>query len=212
MSSSVASGSQDWKQKPLQRGRSSPTNNKGDKPTKLATDRLLLREFVEDDWRAVLAYQSEAQYLKYSPWTHRTTEEVQDFVRGFIEWQGERPRIKYRLAITLRVEGRLIGNCGIRLESADSRQANIGYEIAPGYWGEGYASEAVRAMVAFGFGELRLHRIWARCVAENVASYRVLEKVGMRREERLREEEWMKGRWWDILVYGILDYEWRSQA
>ena len=117
----------------------------------------------------MLAYQSEAQYLKYSPWTHRTAEEVQDFVRGFIEWQGERPRTKYQLAIMLRVEGRLIGNCGIRLESADSRQANIGYEIAPGYWGEGYASEAVRAMVAFGFAELRLHRIWARCVAENVA-------------------------------------------
>jgi [ribosomal protein S5]-alanine N-acetyltransferase len=133
-------------------------------------------------------------------------------VWGFVEWQGERPRTKYQLAITLRGEGQLIGNCGIRMESGDSRQANIGYEIAPGYWGEGYASEAARVVVAFGFGELRLHRIWARCVAENVASYRVLEKTGMRRERRLREEEWMKGRWWDILVYGILDYEWRSQA
>jgi ribosomal-protein-alanine N-acetyltransferase len=212
MSSSVASGSQDWKQKPLQRGKSSPTDNKGDKLTKLVTDRLLLREFVEDDWRAVLAYQSEAQYLKYSPWTHRTAEEVQDFVRGFIDWQGERPRTKYQLAITLRVEGRLIGNCGIRIETADSRQANIGYEIAPGYWGEGYATEAARAMVAFGFGELRLHRIWARCVAENVASYRVLEKVGMRREGRLREQECMKGQWRDTLVYGILDHEWRSRT
>jgi [ribosomal protein S5]-alanine N-acetyltransferase len=98
------------------------------------------------------------------------------------------------------------------MESGDPRQANIGYEIAPGYWGEGYASEAARVVVAFGFGELRLHRIWARCVAENVASYRVLEKTGMRREGRLREEEWMKGRWWDTLVYGILDHEWRSRA
>ena len=160
----------------------------------------------------MLAYQSEAQYLEYSPWAHRTADEVQDFVRGFIDWQGERPRTKYQLAITLGAEGRLIGNCGIRIETTDSRQANIGYEIAPGCWGEGYATEAARAMVAFGFGELRLQSIWARCVAENVASYRVLEKVGMRRERRLREEEWMKGRWWDILVYGILDYEWRSQA
>lgn len=212
MSSSVASGNRDWKQKPLQRGKSFPADNKGDELTKLATDRLLLREFVEDDWRAVLAYQSEAQYLKYSPWTHRTAEEVRNFVRGFVEWQGERPRTKYQLAITLRSEGRLIGNCGIRMESADSRQANIGYEIAPEYWGEGYASEAVGAMVAFGFGELRLQRIWARCVVENVASYRVLEKSGMRREGHLRKEEWMKGRWWDTLVYGILDHEWRSRA
>jgi len=167
---------------------------------------------VKDDWRAVLAYQSEAQYLKYSPWTHRTAEEVQDFVRGFIDWQGERPRTKYQLAITLRVEERLIGNCGIRIETTDSRQANIGYEIAPGCWGEGYATEAARAMVAFGFGRLWLHRIWARCVAENVASYRVLEKGGMRREGYLREQKCMKGQWHDTLVYGILDHEWRSRT
>ncbi len=81
---------------------------------------------MEDDWRAVLAYQSDARYLKYSPWTYRMAKEVQDFVRGFIEWQGERPRSKYQLAITLRCEGRLIGNCGLRMETADSRQANIG--------------------------------------------------------------------------------------
>jgi len=196
---------------PVQRGKTSP-NSKDDKLTKLATDRLLLREFAEDDWRAVLAYQSEAQYLKYSSWTRRTAEQVQAFVRGFIEWQGERPRTKYQLAIMLRGEGRLIGNCGIRLKSADSRQANLGYEIAPGYWGDGYATEAARAMVAFGFEELQLHRIWARCVAENVASYRILEKVGMRREGRLREEEWMKGRWWDTLAYSILEHEWRSRT
>ncbi len=180
--------------------------------TSLVTDRLLLREFVEKDWRAVLAYQSDARYLKYYPRTRRTAEQVRDFVRGFIEWQGERPRTKYQLAIVLRTEGQLIGTCGIRMETADFRRANIGYEIAPTYWGKGYATEAARAIVAFGFGELRLHRIWARCVAENAASYRVLEKVGMRREGRLREEEWMKGRWWDTLVYGILDHEWRSHA
>jgi ribosomal-protein-alanine N-acetyltransferase len=188
-----------------------PTN-KGDKGTILATDRLLLREFVEDDWQAVLAYQSDARYLEYSPWIHRTAGEVRDFVRSFVEWQGERPRTKYQLAIILPVEGRLIGNCGIRMETANSRQANIGFEIAPRYWGEGYATEAAQAMIAFGFEELRLHHIWARCVAKNAASYRVLEKVGMRREGRVREEEWMKGRWWDTLVYGILDHEWRSSA
>ena len=176
----------------------------------LVTDRLSLREFVEDDWRAVLAYQSDARYPKYYLRTNRESGEVRDFIRGFVEWQGKRPRTRYQLAITLRVEGRLIGSCGIRMETVDSRQANIGYELAPDYWGEGYATEAARAILAFGFGELRLHRIWARCVAENAASYRVLEKIGMRREGCLREEEWMKGQWWDTLVYGILDHEWKS--
>lgn len=194
----------------MHRGR--PPDIEGDKLTILATDRLLLREFVEKDWRAVLAYQSDARYLKYYPRTRRTAEQVRGFVRGFTEWQGESPRTKYQLAVVLRAEGRLIGTCGIRMETTESWRASIGYEIAPTYWGKGYATEAARTIVAFGFRELRLHRIWARCVAENAASYRVLEKVGMQREGRLREEEWMKGRWWDTLVYGILDHEWRSHA
>ena len=64
-------------------------------------------------------------------------------------------------------------------------------------------------MLAYGFEELGVHRIWAHCVAENVASARVMEKIGMRQEGYLRESEWMKDRWWDTLVYAILEYEWR---
>ncbi len=72
---------------------------------------------MEDDWRAVLAYQSDARYLKYSPWTRRTLEEVRKFVPGFIEWRHEQPRTRYRLAVVLQAEGRLIGDCSIRLYS-----------------------------------------------------------------------------------------------
>ena len=61
--------------------------------------------------------------------------------------------------------------------------------------------------LAFGFGDLGLHRVWAHCVAENAASARVLEKVGLRQEGRLREHEVFKGRWWDTLLYAILDRE-----
>lgn len=181
-------------------------------PITLLTERLLLREFVEDDWREVLAYQSDQRYLRYSPWSARTAEEVQSFVGGFIEWQVQRPRTGYQLAVVLRDEEHLIGNCGIRMETGDSRQAIIGYEISPERWKEGYASEAAGGMLAFGFERLGLHRIWSRCVAENVASGRVLEKIGMRSEGRLLQEEWIRGGWWDTLIYGILDHEWRSRA
>ena len=85
----------------------------------------------------------------------------------------------------------------------------ICYELDPRYWGCGYATEAARALLAFGFKELGLHRIWARCIAENVAS-RVLEKISIRQEGRLREKEWMKGRWWDTLLYTILEHEWQT--
>ena len=177
---------------------------------KLTTDRLLLREFAGDDWPAVLAYQSDPLYLRYYSWTQRTAKDVQAFVRRFIDWQGEEPRKNFQFAVILRAKGRLIGSCGIRIGQGNGRKADLGYEIAPRYWGQGYATEAARAVVAFGFGDLRLHRIWASCLAENVASARVLEKLGMRREATLRENQWMKGRWWDTLVYGILEHEWAA--
>jgi RimJ/RimL family protein N-acetyltransferase len=171
---------------------------------------LILREFKEDDWPAVLAYQSDPRYLRYYEWTERSPAAVQAFVRMFLDHQQTQPRTKFQLAITLKGNGQLIGNCGIRMETAGATEADIGYELSPLQWGQGYATEAARAMIAFGFTELRVHRIWADCVADNVGSAAVLQKVGMQLEGRLREKEYYKGRWWDTLIFAILDYEWRS--
>lgn len=178
----------------------------------LQTPRLLLREFEENDWRAVLAYQSDPYYLRYNPWSQRTERDVRDFVGVFLSWRDAWPRRKFQLAIVLPSEGRLIGNCGIRTSNTNIRIADIGYELDHRYWGRGYATEAAYALLAFGFNNLGLHRIHAHCIAENVASAHVLEKIGMRYEGRLRESEWMKGRWWDTLHFAILDYEWTART
>ncbi len=174
----------------------------------LFTDRLILRDFVYEDWPAVLAYQRDPRYLRYYEWTDRTPDDVQRFVQMFLEQQQAQPRLKYQLAMTLKSTGQLIGDVGIRRESAEAREADIGYELAPDYWGHGYATEAASAIVQFGFANLGVHRVWAWCIAENAASARVLEKLGMRQEGRLREKEYFKGRWWDTLVYAILKEEW----
>ncbi len=176
----------------------------------LRTERLVLREFAESDWPAVLAYQSDPRYLRYYHWATRTEVDVRAFVAMFISWQEARPRTKFQLAITIPPDGCLIGNCGIRMATPEAREADIGYELDPRHWGRGYATEAARAMVAFGFRELGLHRVWSWCIAENAASARVLEKLGMRLEGRQREKEWMKGRWWDTLLYGMLEHEWAA--
>lgn len=176
----------------------------------LTTERLVLREFVEDDWVAVLSYQQNPLYLRYYEWTDRTPDDAREFVRMFLAQQQEVPRLKFQLASTLEVGGQLIGNCGIRLRAADAREAEIGYELDPLYWGQGYATEAARAVVQFGFSELRLHRVWSRCVADNTSSARVLERIGMRQEGRFREKEHFKGRWWDVLVYAVLEQEWQG--
>ena len=177
----------------------------------LTTKRLVLRELEEEDWLAVLAYQSDPLYLRYNTWTYRTEQDVREFVRMLVAQREEEPRTKFQLAITLAPGGPLIGNGGIRMRSPDAREADIGYELDPRYWGRGYATEAATALLTFGFQELGMHRIWAWCIAENIASAHVLTKIGMRQEGRLQEKEWMKDRWWDTLLYAILEHEWQTR-
>lgn len=175
---------------------------------RLETERLILRDFVKDDWRRVWEYASDPLYLRYYEWTERTPESVQEFVGWFLAQQEQKPRFKFQLAITLKSDNRLIGNCGVRKDTVDALEASTGYELDPRYWNHGYATEAAHAIVDFGFRRLQVHRIWAHCVADNTASAHVLEKLGMRQEGRLREKEFYKGRWWDTLLYAILAEEW----
>jgi RimJ/RimL family protein N-acetyltransferase len=175
---------------------------------KIETERLILRELVKDDWQRVFEYQSDPLYLRYYEWTERTPEAVQEFVSWLMERQTQKPRIKFQLAVTLKSNHLLIGNCGIRMDHANAFQADIGYELDPRYWNHGYATEAAHAIVDFGFSRFDLHRVWSWCVADNLGSAHVLEKLGMRREGYLRENEYYRDRWWDTLMYAILADEW----
>lgn len=177
----------------------------------LETERLLMRDFVESDWEAVLAYQTDPLYLRYNHWTERSEAGVRAFVQMFIDHQKQQPRQKFQLALVLKSENRLIGNCGIRINNLKAREANIGYELDSRYWGRGYATEAARAILRFGFETLAMRRIWAQTIAENVGSARVLEKIGMHLEVRLPQKEFIKGKWRDHLLYAILDHEWQNR-
>ncbi len=194
---------------------------------RLTTSRLLLREFVVEDWRAVRAYQSDPLYTRYHAWEQPAEAEARAFVGRFVSQQQEQPRVKFQFAVALRegfaddaatglpdtisASGRLIGNCGLRITDASTREGDIGYEFDSRYWGQGYATEAAREMLRLGFEEHGLHRIGAGCVADNAGSARVLEKIGMRREAHLKEKAYFKGRWWDSLLYAILDREWQAR-
>jgi [ribosomal protein S5]-alanine N-acetyltransferase len=177
---------------------------------KLETERLVLREFVKEDWQRILEYQSDPLYLRYYEWVERTPEAVQEFIDMFLENQKQEPRTKFQLAVVLKSSNRLIGNCGVRMDTINAHQTDIGYELDPKYWNHGYATEAAHAIVGFGFSRFGVHRIWSWCIADNVGSAHVLEKLGMRLEGHLRENEFYKGRWWDTLMYAILADEWET--
>ncbi len=171
------------------------------------TERLLLREFAEDDWPALHAVESHPEVARYQSFDARTDDESRAYVLGALADAASVPRRTWDLAVILAADDRLIGRCGLGLDE-DRAQAMLWYTLHPSAWGRGYATEAARAMVAFGFRDLRLHRIWADCDPANAASWRVLEKLGMRREGHLRENAFVKGAWADSLIYAVLAREW----
>jgi len=109
------------------------------------------------------------------------------------------------LAIQIREEPRLIGIIRIGVRSAEHRQGDLGYAVHPDHWGKGYATEALRRILEFGFEELSLERIWATADVRNVASRRVMEKAGMEREGLMRHLLLVRGAWRDSVLYARIN-------
>jgi RimJ/RimL family protein N-acetyltransferase len=113
-------------------------------------------------------------------------------------------------AVTISPGGELCGAVGLAIAPAQER-AELGYWIGVPYWGQGFATEAASAVIAFGFEALRLHRIYASHFAGNAASQRVLEKIGMRHEGLSRQHVRKWNRFVDLENYGVLASEFRGE-
>jgi RimJ/RimL family protein N-acetyltransferase len=104
----------------------------------------------------------------------------------------------------------LVGDVVLHLLSQEHSTAEIGFIVHPDHQGHGYATEAARPLLKLAFEDVQLHRVIGRVEPRNVASTRVLEKLGMRQEAHLIENEFVKGEWQSELVYAMLDREWRA--
>jgi len=173
------------------------------KPT-LETARLKLRPYSEADIQELLpligTHEVAATTLRIAhPYTERDA-------RAFLAL-AEDPD-KLWLAITLRSDGRQVGGIGLRLE-LQHRHAELGYWLGVPYWGQGYATEAAREMLRYGFADLDLHRIFATHFKHNPVSGRVLKKLGMRHEGCQREHLLKWDQFVDSELYGLLRQEWQ---
>ncbi len=173
-----------------------------DLPT-LETDRLILRKMTPDDAEAVFAYASDSEVSRYVLWeTHRSIEDSRaflDLTTSKYESGGEPD-----WGIVYKGDHHFVGTCGIVSWEPYHARAELGYALSRDYWGRSLMAEAVRAIISFGFKKMNLNRIEARCIAENVASARVMEKAGMLYEGTLRQRELVKGEHRDMKVYSIL--------
>lgn len=176
----------------------------------IRTERLLLREFRARDEAAIHEYASDPEVSRWMDWGPNTPEITRRVLALRLRMQSQRPPGKIELAIELKAEKKLIG--GIRLEIRDqqNRTADFGYVLHKNYWNRGLATEASRAILELAFAKWRLHRVWATCDQRNHASYRVMEKLGMRREGSYRQDVFQKGEWRNSYLYAILADDWNN--
>ena len=177
----------------------------------ITTPRLLLRPFEPADLDALHKIQSREDVVEYLYEEPRTLAESEATLARYMATTAfEQEGDALRLAVT--VGGEVIGHVMLQWTSVAHRGGEVGFVLHPDHHGRGYATEAAREMLRLGFDGLGLHRIIGRLDAANRASGRVLEKLGMRKEAHLVQNEWVKGRWADEAVYAMLADEWRSAA
>ncbi|MBT4289194.1 MAG: GNAT family N-acetyltransferase [Deltaproteobacteria bacterium] len=177
----------------------------------LETNRLIMRSFQDKDIQAFADYRSEIEVAKYQSWnTPYSLEKAIRFINEMKAVQPGTPGKWYQVAIELKKNGSLVGDCAFQIFAEEPRQAEIGVTLSGKYQGKGYATEAVTRLLNYLFTGFKLHRIRAICDVENIASSKLLESIGMRWEGHLVENIWFKGKWGSEYMYGLLKQEWNA--
>lgn len=177
---------------------------------RLETERLVLREFEDGDAAACNVYESDPIAVRYQSYGLMTLDESLANIRKVREeTQASDPRTIFELAVVVRDSQLLVGKCGLAVRRPAHRAGEIWYAIRRDRWGQGYAVEAMTALIDHGFRELGLHRIYADSDPRNAPSLRVAEKLGMRREGVLRDQWYLKDEWCDSVIFAVLEHEWR---
>ena len=169
------------------------------------TERLILRRMTEEDAPAILAEFGDPRVLEHLDPDPPVTdiESARSFLRWLMGMFDEKQALRW--AITLRTDGTMIGTCGFHRWDEKHRRAEIGYDLAPAAWGQGYMSEALKAMLRHGFKQVVLHRVEALVYTENSASLKLLEKLNFQKEGLLRDYFYQGGRYYDHWLLSSLN-------
>ena len=160
------------------------------------------------DLEMFMAYRNDSRIARFQGWEAITREAAVAFIE---EQQSREPFLPgqwLQIAITLKPTQALIGDCAFKIHFQHARQATIGITLAQRFHGKGFALEAIATLLNYAFEELSLHRVCADTDPRNTAAWRLLERLGMRREAHLKQSLWFKGQWTDEYFYAILKPEW----
>jgi ribosomal-protein-alanine N-acetyltransferase len=179
-------------------------------PIMVGGERLRLRDFAYTDLDACMEIVGDPEVTSSLSFDTRTREEQSNLLIADITRAQSEPRPDFYFAVVENSTDSVVGF--VRLGIGRPRTAELGYAIRRDRWGLGYATEASATMLTFGFEKLDMHRIQAACGPENLASQRVLSKLGFLYEGRMRDHVFTNGAWRDSLLYSLLDSEWPTRT
>ncbi|MBK5431980.1 MULTISPECIES: GNAT family N-acetyltransferase [Bacillus] len=174
------------------------------------TDRLILRRLSIDDAKYFHFYRSNPEVAKFQSWDNYQYHEAETFVNEQINNNPNQPGTWFQFAIALAENNKMIGDCALHTLLSEPRIVEIGFTLSPEYQGNGYATEAIYALLYYIFHSLGKHKVIAFSDVRNNKSISVLERVGMRREGHLLQNYMLKGQWIDEYQYSILKSEWKG--
>jgi len=178
----------------------------------IITKRFLLRDFTAEDEPEFFAYHSDPRYAEFCSPEEVTPEHTRKLLNLFMQWATEQPRRNYQLAIIdLRNSCELLGCCGLRCESYGTRQAELGIELAPKYWGRyRYAIEVAGAVLEFGFRNLALQEVRGISINANVRVARLAKRYGFTVVGTGSASDWMRARGWSQTEWQLTREKWES--
>jgi RimJ/RimL family protein N-acetyltransferase len=178
----------------------------------LETNRLRLRPLERTDITAFSTYRSDPNIARYQGWeAPYTVGQAEKFIDDMqVVTPGEIGQW-FQLGLELKSTADLIGDVAFQVLKSNRKTAEIGMTLAAAFHGSGYGVEGVTELVRFLFDDLQMHRVIANCDPENHSAYRLLEKVGFRREGSFLESLWYKGYWASEYWYAMLEREWKEK-
>ncbi|MCX5520040.1 GNAT family protein [Kaistia defluvii] len=177
----------------------------------ITTGRLTLRPFAAEDFSAYAAYHALPEVYRYLYAAPPAGADLQRQFDRALSAPFHADGDAFRLAVVTNAGHAVIGETVLKLASKAALQGEVGYIFNPAFAGKGYATEAVASTIDFGFSTFGFHRIFARLDAANRGSVGVVERLGLRREAHLVQNDRFDGEWGDEYIYAVLASEWRQR-
>jgi RimJ/RimL family protein N-acetyltransferase len=174
------------------------------------TERMLLRTHTDEDFEHFFDLHRREDVARYLPWYPRDEEAARDALGRHQELDIDVDDPGLTLAGIDKATGRYVGDFVLILRSVEHLRGELGYVLHPDFAGRGLATEGAQHMLSIAFEQLQLRRVIARIDPRNVASARVLAKLGMRHEAHFVQNELFKGEWCDEDDFAILREEWTN--